>query len=79
MLYLRNHTHASQMFKQHVQDSAREEEMRSSKTLFKMSKFKNVEARTNTHNTGAGRGSNNNLRRALSYANLQGSSSSKQH
>jgi hypothetical protein len=49
------------MFKQHVKDSARDEEIRSSRTLFKMNKFRNVEGRTNTHN---------GPRRALSYAAL---------
>jgi hypothetical protein len=47
-----------------VKETARAEEMRSTKTLFKMSKFKNIGPKTNSHNSG--------LRRALSYAVLSG-------
>jgi len=46
----RNHTKASHMLSQHVRSTALLETMRSSQTLFKMNRFKNVEPRTNTHN-----------------------------
>ena len=46
----RNHTKASQLAQTHIKLSSEEEKMRQSKTLFKMKKFQQVTARTNTHN-----------------------------
>jgi len=47
---LRNHTRASQLAQSHIKTASNEDVMRSSKGLFKMTKFRNVSSRTNTHN-----------------------------
>ena len=50
LVNFRNHTRASQMVQETLRSTMRDEEMRSSKTLFKMRKFQQVQPRTNTHN-----------------------------
>jgi len=46
----RNHTRASQMASDFLKTNVRDEHMRSTASLFKMNKFRNVGPRTNTHN-----------------------------
>eukprot|EP00347_Sterkiella_histriomuscorum_P018400 403345649 len=60
----RNHTRGSQMFSDHLRQTARDEQFRQSKTLFKMKKFQNATPRTNSHNNGG----LNGLRRTGSQA-----------
>ena len=51
---MRAHTKASLLAKDHIRQSAqKEDKFRNSQSLFKMGKFKNVTARTNTHNNKA--------------------------
>jgi hypothetical protein len=47
---MRNHTKASSLAQEHIKSAAKEDKFRNSMTLFKMNKFRNVQARTNTHN-----------------------------
>ena len=67
LLMARNHTQSSQLFKTYVKSQAIEEEMRASKVLFKMTKFRNVGPRTNSFNNGTG----GIIMRSTSYATLQ--------